>query len=190
MGRFGGGFKGDGTGEAGKHVVWGTGGRCLLFSCENKLDTVTNSVKTSKYYWLNSIGDKIRLAGEYIRSSLLGTFLCNFRQQITPYGGQSFINRLTNVYFGNGDYFEAPVDPDGPGDWNDVYNGDCNIEIFEYTSMHKIYGAYTNKGNSELNYPSTHMIIYSIPTESNIWTKFEYGWQFSINAADNYASFI
>lgn len=190
MGRFGGGFKGDGTGEAGKHVVWGTGGRCLLFSCENKLDTVTNSVKTSKYYWLNSIGDKIRLAGEYIRSSLLGTFLCNFRQQITPYGGQSFINRLTNVYFGNGDYFEAPVDPDGPGDWNDVYNGDCNIEIFEYTSMHKIYGAYTNKGNSELNYPSTHMITYSIPTESNIWTKFEYGWQFSINAADNYASFI
>lgn len=190
MGRFGGGFKGDGTGKAGKHVVWGTGGRCLLFSCEDKLDTVTNSVKTSKYYWLNSIGDKIRLAGEYIRSSLLGTFLCNFRQQITPYGGQSFINRLTNVYFGNGDYFEAPVDPDGPGDWNDVYNGDCNIEIFEYTSMHKIYGAYTNKGNSELNYPSTHMITYSIPTESNIWTKFEYGWQFSINAADNYASFI
>lgn len=190
MGRFGGGFKGDGTGEAGKHVVWGTGGRCLLFSCEDKLDTVTNSVKTSKYYWLNSIDDKIRLAGEYIRSSLLGTFLCNFRQQITPYGGQSFINRLTNVYFGNGDYFEAPVNPDGPGDWNDVYNGDCNIEIFEYTSMHKIYGAYTNKGNSELNYPSTHMITYSIPTESNIWTKFEYGWQFSINAADNYASFI
>lgn len=190
MGRFGGGFKGDGTGEAGKHVVWGTGGRCLLFSCEDKLDTVTNSVKTSKYYWLNSIDDKIRLADEYIRSSLLGTFLCNFRQQITPYGGQSFINRLTNVYFGNGDYFEAPVDPDCPGDWNDVYNGDCNIEIFEYTSMHKIYGAYTNKGNSELNYPSTHMITYSIPTESNIWTKFEYGWQFSINAADNYASFI
>lgn len=190
IGRFGGGFKGDGTGEAGKHVVWGTGGRCLLFSCEDKLDTVTNSVKTSKYYWLNSIDDKIILAGEYIRSSLLGTFLCNFRQQITPYGGQSFINRLTNVYFGNGDYFEAPVDPDGPGDWNDVYNGDCNIEIFEYTSMHKIYGAYTNKGNSELNYPSTHMITYSIPTESNIWTKFEYGWQFSINAADNYASFI
>lgn len=190
MGRFGGGFSGDGTGEAGKHVVWGTGGRCLLFSCEDKLDTVINSVKTSKYYWLNSIDGKIRLADEYIRSSLLGTFLCNFRQQITPYGGQSFINRLTNVYFGNGDYFEAPVDPDGPGDWNDVYNGDCNIEIFEYTSMHKIYGAYTNKGNDELNYPSTHMITYSIPTESNIWTKFQYGWQFSINAADNYASFI
>ena len=188
MGRFGGGFKGDGTGKAGKHVVWGTGGRCLLFSCEDKLDTITNSVKTSKYYWSSSIDAQIKLADEYIRSSLLGTFLCNFRQQITPYGGQSFINRLTNVYFGNGDYFEQS--PDSLSDWNDVYNGDCNIEIFEYTSMHKIYGAYTKEGNSDLNYPSTHMITYSIPTESNIWTKFEYGWQFSINAADNYASFI
>lgn len=188
IGRFGGGFKGDGTGEAGKHVVWGTGGRCLLFSCEDKLDTITNSVKTSKYYWSSSFDSKIKLADEYIRSSLLGTFLCNFRQQITPYGGQSFINRLTNVYFGNGDYFEQS--PDSLSDWNDVYNGDCNIEIFEYTSMHKIYGAYTKEGNSDLNYPSTHMITYSIPTESNIWTKFEYGWQFSINAADNYASFI
>ena len=184
MGQFGGGFSDDGTGKAGKHVVWGTGGRCLLFSCEDKNDAVTNSVNTSKYYALKNSDEQIDIINEYVRSSLLGTFLCNFRQQITPYGGQSFVNRLTNVYFGNGDYFKASED------WNDVYNGDCNIEIFEYTSMHKIYGAYKNGSDDNLNFPSTHMITYSIPTESNIWTKFEYGWQFSVNAADNYASFI
>lgn len=184
LGQFGGGFSGDATGKAGKHVLWGTGGRCLLFSCEDKNDAVTNSVKTSKYYALDSFDAQVQIIDEYVRSSLLGTFLCNFRQQITPYGGQSFVNRLTNVYFGNGDYFKAS------DDWNDVYNGDCNIEIFEYTSMHKIYGVYTNKSDAELKFPSTHMITYSIPTESNIWTKFEYGWQFSVNAADNYASFI
>ena len=190
LGKYGVGFDGDGTGKSGKHVLWGTGGRCLLFSCEDKLDAITNSVKTRKHYQSDSFNYKINIVDEYVRSSLLGTFLCNFRQQITPYGGQSFINRLTNVYFGNGDYFEAPVDSDNSDDWNDVYNGDCNIEIFEYTSMHKTYGVYTNKGSGELKFPSTHMITYSIPTESNIWTKFEYGWQFSINAADNYASFI
>ena len=190
LGKYGGGFDGDGTGKSGKHVLWGTGGRCLLFSCEDKLDAITNSVKTRKHYQSDSFNYKINIVDEYVRSSLLGTFLCNFRQQITPYGGRSFINRLTNVYFGNGDYFEAPVDSDNSDDWNDVYNGDCNIEIFEYTSMHKTYGVYTNKGSGELKFPSTHMITYSIPTESNIWTKFEYGWQFSINAADNYASFI
>lgn len=184
LGQFGGGFSGDATGKAGKHVLWGTGGRCLLFSCEDKNDAVTNSVNTSKYYALDSFDAQVQIIDEYVRSSLLGTFLCNFRQQITPYGGQSFVNRLTNVYFGNGDYFKAS------DDWNDVYNGDCNIEIFEYTSMHKIYGVYTNKSDAELKFPSTHMITYSIPTESNIWTKFEYGWQFSVNAADNYASFI
>ena len=190
LGNYGGGFEGDGTGKSGKHVLWGTGGRCLLFSCEDKLDAITNSVKTRKHYQSDGFNYKINIVDEYVRSSLLGTFLCNFRQQITPYGGQSFINRLTNVYFGNGDYFEAQVDSDNSDDWNDVYNGDCNIEIFEYTSMHKTYGVYTNKGSGELKFPSTHMITYSIPTESNIWTKFEYGWQFSVNAADNYASFI
>ena len=184
FGKFGGGFTGEGTGDSGKHVLWGIGGRCLLFSCEDKNDAVTNSVKTSKYYALDSSDEQINIINEYVRSSLLGTFLCNFRQQITPYGGQSFVNRLTNVYFGNGDYFKAS------DDWNDVYNGDCNIEIFEYTSMHKTYGVYTNNSDAELKFPSTHMITYSIPTESNIWTKFEYGWQFSVNAADNYASFI
>lgn len=184
FGQFGGGFKGDDTGSAGKHVLWGTGGRCLLFSCEDKNDAITNSVKTSKYYAPDSFDAQVQIINEYVRSSLLGTFLCNFRQQITPYGGQSFVNRLTNVYFGNGDYFKAS------DDWNDVYNGDCNIEIFEYTSMHKTYGVYTNNSDKELKFPSTHMITYSIPTESNIWTKFEYGWQFSVNAADNYASFI
>ncbi len=189
FGKYAGGFKGDATGhDTGKHVLWGTGGRCLLFSCEDKLDAITNSVKTRKHYESDSFNYKIKIVDEYVRSSLLGTFLCNFRQQITPYGGQSFINRLTNVYFGNGDYFEQS--PDSLSNWNDVYNGDCNIEIFEYTSMHKTYGVYTNEGSGELKFPSTHMITYSIPTESNIWTKFEYGWQFSINAADNYASFI
>ena len=185
FGKFGGGFRGDATGNAGKHVLWGAGGRCLLFSCEDKNDAITNSVKTNQYYAPSDNTDaQVYIVNEYVRSSLLGTFLCNFRQQITPYGGSSFVNRLTNVYFGNGDYFKSSED------WNDVYNGDCNIEIFEYTSMHKTYGVYTDKSDAELKFPSTHMITYSIPTESNIWTKFEYGWQFSVNAADNYASFI
>ena len=183
--QYGGGFHGDKTGGSGKHVAWGTGGRCLLFSCEDKNDAITNSVKTSSYYSSDNFDAQISIVNEYVRSSLAGTFLCNFRQQITPYGGSSFVNRLTNVYFGNGDYFKSSED------WNDVYNGDCNIEIFEYTSMHKIYGVYTEAGkNIEYRFPNTHMITYSIPTESNIWTKFEYGWQFSVNAADNYASFI
>lgn len=181
--QYGGGFHGDATGGSGKHVAWGTGGRCLLFSCEDKSDAITNSVKTSSYYTSNNFDAQISIVNEYIRSSLTGTFLCNFRQQITPYGGQSFVNRLTNVYFGNGDYFKSSED------WNDVYNGDCNIEIFEYTSMHKIYGVYA-ESEGKYRFPNTHMITYSIPTESNIWTKFEYGWQFSVNAADNYASFI
>mgnify|MGYP006982561623 FL=1 len=108
--------------------------------------------------------------------------MTNLRQQITPYGGCSFANRLTNVYYGDGNYFEST------NDWNTVFDGDCHVETFEYTSMHKVYGAY--KGSKSLDFPNTHMITYSIPTESNIWCKFQHGWTFSSNARDNYASFI
>mgnify|MGYP004506421815 FL=1 len=81
FGKYAGGFKGDATGHnTGKHVLWGTGGRCLLFSCEDKLDAITNSVKTRKHYESDSFNYKIKIVDEYVRSSLLGTFLCNFRQ--------------------------------------------------------------------------------------------------------------
>jgi hypothetical protein len=56
--------------------------------------------------------------------------------------------------------------------------------------MHKVYGTYTKDGSNNLQFPNTHMITYSIPTESNIWCKFQHGWTFSSNARDNYASFI
>lgn len=188
-----GGFSGDNTGTSGKEkrVCWGTGGRCLLLTCENTDDYITNVKGCTETQTLDSYDGQIYSTTEYakyngiVKPSMLGTYLCNFRQETTPYGGYSFINRLTNTYYGDGDYYDAKENG-----WIDVYNGDCNIELFEYTSMHKIYGAYTPKGKGDLKIPNTHMITYAIPTESNIWCKLQYGWQFSVNAKDNYASFI
>jgi len=163
----------------------------LLLTCENTDDYITNVKGCAENQTLDNYNGSIYPTTEYakyngiVKPSMLGTYLCNFRQEVTPYGGYSFVNRLANTYYGDGDYFDA-----GTTGWVDVYNGDCNIELFEYTSMHKIYGAYTEKGGGSLKLPNTHMITYSIPTESNIWCKFQYGWQFSINAQDNYASFI
>lgn len=193
FGEANGGFQGDNTGTTRqwKQVCWGTGGKCLLLSCDNTDDYITNVRGCRNNMTLDTYNGDIEtttayaLYGGVIQSSMLGTYLCNFRQETTPYGGYSFINRLTNVYYGDGDYFDADTN-----NWVDVYNGDCNIELFEYTSMHKIYGVYTDKEESNLKIPNTHMITYAIPTESNIWCKFQYGWQLSVNAQDNYASFI
>lgn len=194
FGNYNGGFKNDGTGTHGnKNACFGTGGKCLLLSCWYKEKGTAGSV--SYYYPENGnyydsfkqeapqtepseIGEIFKI----IRPTLLGTYLTNLRQQITPYGGCSFTNRLTNIYYGDGNYFESK------NKWNTVFDGDCHVETFEYTSMHKVYGAY--KGEKSLDFPNTHMITYSIPTESNIWCKFQYGWTFSPNARDNYASFI
>lgn len=194
FGNYNGGFKSDGTGRHGnKNACFGTGGKCLLLSCWYKERGTAGAI--SYYYPENGnyydslkqeeyqtdhteIGEIFKI----IRPTLLGTYLTNLRQQITPYGGYSFTNRLTNIYYGDGNYFESK------NEWNTVFDGDCHVETFEYTSMHKVYGAYKNGDN--LQFPNTHMITYSIPTESNIWCKFQHGWTFSSNARDNYASFI
>lgn len=194
FGNYNGGFKSDGTGTHGnKNACFGTGGKCLLLSCWYKERGTAGAI--SYYYPENGnyydslkqeeyqtdhteIGEIYKI----IRPTLLGTYLTNLRQQITPYGGYSFTNRLTNIYYGDGNYFESK------NEWNTVFDGDCHVETFEYTSMHKVYGAYKNGDN--LQFPNTHMITYSIPTESNIWCKFQHGWTFSSNARDNYASFI
>lgn len=196
FGNYNGGFKHDGTGTHGdKSVCFGTGGKCLLLSCWYKEKGTAGAI--SYYYpengnYYDSLQQEayqtepgeIGLVFKTVRPTLLGTYLTNLRQQTTPYGGYSFTNRLTNIYYGDGNYFQSK------NEWNTVFDGDCHVETFEYTSMHKVYGAYTKNGKSDLQFPNTHMITYSIPTESNIWCKFQHGWTFSSNARDNYASFI
>lgn len=196
FGNYNGGFKNDGTGTHGdKSVCFGTGGKCLLLSCWYKEKGTAGAIsyyypKNGNYY--DSLEQElpqtepgeIGLVFKTVRPTLLGTYLTNLRQQTTPYGGYSFTNRLTNIYYGDGNYFESK------NEWNTVFDGDCHVETFEYTSMHKVYGAYTKNGKHDLQFPNTHMITYSIPTESNIWCKFQHGWTFSSNARDNYASFI
>ena len=196
FGNYNGGFKHDGTGTHGdKSVCFGTGGKCLLLSCWYKEKGTAGAIsyyypKNGNYYdsleqeaYQTEPGE-IGLVFKTVRPTLLGTYLTNLRQQTTPYGGYSFTNRLTNIYYGDGNYFQSK------NEWNTVFDGDCHVETFEYTSMHKVYGAYTKNGKDELQFPNTHMITYSIPTESNIWCKFQHGWTFSSNARDNYASFI
>lgn len=194
FGNYNGGFKNDGTGTHGdKNACFGTGGKCLLLSCWYKERGTAGAIsycypKNGNYYDSLELSqaDYTEISGIFkiIRPTLLGTYLTNLRQQITPYGGYSFTNRLTNIYYGDGNYFESI------NKWNTVFDGDCHVETFEYTSMHKVYGTYTKDGSDNLQFPNTHMITYSIPTESNIWCKFQHGWTFSSNARDNYASFI
>lgn len=196
FGNYSGGFKGDGTAKyLYKNACFGTGGKCLLLSCWYKETGTAGAIsyyypKNGNYY--DSMDAEPYQTGpsdfgmlvKVVRPTLLGTYLTNLRQQTTPYGGYSFANRLTNIYYGDGNYFESE------NKWNTVFDGDCHVETFEYTSMHKVYGAYTRNGTDELQPPNTHMITYSIPTESNIWCKFQHGWTLSSNARDNYASFI
>lgn len=160
----------------------GESGLCSLPSttigaCTYKtFDSSLNSTDSSTSATWNANGSR-----PIVKDSILGTYLCNIRKEVVPYGGYDFATRNLNVYYSDGDYFLN----DGK-EWNCVFNGDTYIGAFEYTSMHKYWHVFGK--NSE--YPNTHCIMYSIPVETSINLNFTQGYQFSKDAEEGSASFI
>ena len=109
--------------------------------------------------------------GEFInvyRESMLGTYLCNIRHDVIPYGGYSYQDRRLNTYSSYGDFVKI----EGKSNVSQVFDGDCYIQPFEYMSMHRGY-------YHVLPYYRNHTIIYSIPVETNINLAYTYGSEFS-----------
>lgn len=104
------------------------------------------------------------------RESIFGTYLCNMRQRIMPYCGGDFQSRTLSQYYSFGDIYKS----------NDrkasIFNGDCYIQPFEYVSLHKYYTSKFGGGNP-------HMVVYSIPVETNINLSLTYGEEFSMNSS-------
>jgi len=98
----------------------------------------------------------------------LGTYLCNIRQSVVPYGGSDEKSIELSNYTSYGDYFSSNKHTVA------VFDGDCFIEPFEYVSQHKAYwGLMPNMRNA--------CIVYSIPVETNINLAYTYGYEFSKN---------
>ena len=98
----------------------------------------------------------------------LGTYLCNIRQSVVPYGGTDEKSIELSNYTSYGDYFSSNKHTVA------VFDGDCFIEPFEYVSQHKAYwGLMPNMRNA--------CIVYSIPVETNINLAYTYGYEFSKN---------
>lgn len=115
--------------------------------------------------------DRIDMYGQsnyLFRESILGTYLCNIRQNVTPYGGYQKQIRDLSQYASHGDYFSSN------NAVATVFDGDCFIQPFEYVSLHKWY-------HSKVYYPRNACIVYSIPVETNINLVYDYGYNFSKN---------
>ena len=99
-----------------------------------------------------------------IPDSIAGTYISNIRKQTTPYGGYSFDAISNTKYYSSGDIFNVYRDENGElikeKNSNIIFNGDCYIAPFEYTSLHKYY--------TPTDVPMTMNITYNIPVESNI----------------------
>lgn len=133
--------------------------------------------------WPYKGGENKQPLGCMYAESMLGTFLCNIRQNVIPYGGYTYQDRQLSNYYSYGDYFIATDDAyTSNGQKVPVFDGDCFIEPFEYVSMHKIFT------KSPAGYYPTTAIIYSIPVETNINLAYTNGYEYSKNADDQYVS--
>ena len=104
------------------------------------------------------------------RNSVGGTFLCNIRQNIVPYGGYDYSSRSLNTYYSYGDLFK----PEGNGI---VFDGDCYINVMEYVAQHKWW-------YSKISFPSNTCNVFAIPVESNINLAYTYGNEVSRNRTE------
>lgn len=132
-----------------------------------ELTTATNE---GAYATLESRDNRVGSIQLYADSSF-GTFLCNLRHNIIPYGGYDYTSRQLNTYYSYGDYHLAEKENSAI-----VFDGDCYIEPFEYVSLHKFY----NKDANTSKLP-TFSVIYSIPVETNINLALTNGFEFSRN---------
>lgn len=134
----------------------GPGGRCFLIDVTQLDNLETEFLGMSKY----SVDESTHA---YV--PVLGTYLCNLRQDVIPYGGFSYTDRELNTYESNGFITnESSIE---------VYDGDCFLKPLEYISMHKTYNSTSNLERS------TTCIAYSIPLESRVNQQFTYGIDFS-----------
>ena len=102
--------------------------------------------------------------------SLMGTFLCNLRKNVIPYGGYSSTDRSLNTYCSYGNYFKK----DDSNTKHVIFDGDCYIQPFEYVSMYK-------QANPEYLIMKTMMVVYAIPVETNINLAYTHGHELSRN---------
>lgn len=169
----------------------GCAGRCAIICLDNNDDTVLNTTLGATSYNVtkqpyNVLQKSSTLCDYNIdtnvsieRNSALGTYLCNLRKITTPYGGSGLQYRQYNSYYSDGDYFNNEEK------WVSVFDGDTDVNIFEYTSMHKYY--YTEGYDHS---PVTDMIVYAIPVESSIRLNYTYGEEPSKNLDKNGASWM
>lgn len=159
--------------------IFGPAGTCAILSVEERDDNNNRYKMSTSFgaanYLVNSGNNNLQKeSNEFCTSnsvdmqSIAGTHLCNLRKRTTPYGGAGEQYRKTSAYYSDGDYF------DKDDNWNAVFNGDCDVDIFEYVGLHKQHTVYEDDGSGDRTAYSIE-IFYDVPVETQIRLYLEDG---------------
>mgnify|MGYP006872988765 CR=1 FL=1 len=76
----------------------------------NKLENLT-TVQLDSTQYDNYLGQTattmFSATGNVFPGSVAGTYICNIRKNVVPYGGYYYANRINNIYSSYGDYVKC-----------------------------------------------------------------------------------
>lgn len=111
------------------------------------------------------------LTDKVYQSTFLGTYICNIKKNVTPYGGYTKNNIENSTY-----YSYSNIKKYVKGQKNNItsFIGDTYICVFQYTPIHKFTF-------SEPKYFSTTFKVNYIPLETALNLYYEQGYTYSEN---------
>ena len=150
-------------------VIQGPAGSCAILQIDSN-NSLRNSYGAANYavnsYYNNfqNYQNSLCSKNSIDPNSVAGTHICNLRKQTTPYGGPGDQYRKNSSYYSDGDFFNEE------DKWESVFNGDCDVQIFEYVGLHKSFSAWDS---NHLCYSTE--IFYDVPIETQIRLYLEDG---------------
>lgn len=156
-----------------RNDIAGPAGYCVLLQIGDESNAYTSlahtlSADTSDtsgmfnfHKYETSKNDILKQFGNYKdheAASIQGTYLTNIKKDTTPYNGSTLASIETSIYCSYGDIVDVKDETSSVT----VFDGNCYIMPFEYTSMYKGSGTIAPYGKSMFH------ISYMVPVETSM----------------------
>lgn len=156
-----------------RNDIAGPAGYCILLQLGGESNAYTSLAHTLSadisdtsgmfnfHKYETSKSDILKQFGNYKdheAASIQGTYLTNIKKDTTPYNGSTLASIETSIYCSYGDIVDVKDETSSVT----VFDGNCYIMPFEYTSMYKGSGTLAPYGKSMFH------ISYMVPVETSM----------------------
>lgn len=159
--------------------VYGPNGRCMEVSLNKNPENTNLYDVFNENYVFQGFRSHAATSADIYYPSYAGTFLCNIKQNIIPYGGFDESARQYCTYYSFGDYHDTA------GTYISC-TGDTYVDILHHVKNHKWYDADHIGTNGDDYY--RQCVDYKIPCETDINLAITQGVKLNGNVSGQYSN--